>query len=275
MVWVQIKAVDPNILGQSSDPCSLLSLNVMQTVTQCMTKYDVVVQLWFDKTIVNTANYNSNYKSTTEKNLLTYTAALSVTTIPVVGRRDISYFKVQATLVVRGENVAQALTEKLKNTTAVIAGLGLNGLATLSRPYYCLDGGTCSSGAVSTTPAPARDTGSGTGSNSGGSGNGGGAPGTSSAAPAQTNTSNASWTDMYLATLASFETLSSMETTAVATAAAAREANQTTSGDGSAVHTSAASNETSPSRRLLSVQKLPRSVLAAEALELPKRRRPQ
>ena len=65
--------------------------------------------------------------------------------------------------LVRGENVARALAEKPKNTTAVIVALGFNGLATLSGPYYCLDGGTVSSGAVATTPAPARDSGLGTG----------------------------------------------------------------------------------------------------------------
>jgi hypothetical protein len=261
----QVKAVDPSLLGQSNDPCSLLSLNVLQTVPQCMTKYNVVVQLWFDRGVVNAGNYNSDYKAPTEKSLLTYTAAQSVTTVPVVARRDVAYFKVQATLVVRGENVAQALTERLKNTSSVLAGLGLPGLLTVSRPYYCVEGGTCAVALV-TTPPPAV---SGGGGGDGGGGEGGGGGGAGGAQ--WTNATNSSWGDAFVATTAAFEPLSSLEPPPTTTAAAAADDNST------AGETSTAA----AARRLLSAEgraERPRRrvVSAADDSEFPRmRRRPQ
>ena len=253
---MQIKAVNPSILGQSSDPCSLLSLSVLQTVSACMTKYDVIVQLYFDSTIVNSGNYVSNYKSSTEKSLLQYTSALTVTT-QALGRRSSSDFTVQATLGVRGESVAQALTDKLKNVTAAIAALNLRGLLGLSRPYYCLDvGGAC---AVSTTPAPAVKSIDDTGSGSGSSGSG-----VTPTPPQLTNATNSSFSDIYLATVANFQTVET--STSV-------DADTNASSSVGANHSAEETNSSSPrpARRLLAVQRLPRKHAEADHVEPAKR----
>jgi hypothetical protein len=154
VLLLQIKSVDPSLLGQSNDPCSLLNLKAVQTVQQCMTKYYVNIQLLFDSSIVSAANYNADHKKNTENSLLKYTGALAVRTTPTTGRRDISYFRVLAELEVRGEDVAKALTQKLRNTTDVLAGLNLPGLKGLTRPLYCLEG-KCTASIIQTTqPKP-------------------------------------------------------------------------------------------------------------------------
>ena len=198
----QIKSVDPSLLGQSNDPCSLLNMNAVQTVQQCMTKYVINIQLLFDKSVVNAANYIPDYKKNTESSLLKYTGALAVTTLPTPGRRDTAVtalFRVLATLEVRGENVAKALTQKLKNTTDVISGLNLPGLKDLTKPFYCLEG-KCTAPTTQTTQPTAQAT----PSPSGGDNPAGNPKGTSTLLPA--NDSSTTWVDNYITTSANFST---------------------------------------------------------------------
>jgi len=205
LVSTQIKSVDPSIFGQSNDPCSLLNMNAVQTVQQCMTKYVVNIQLLFDKSVVNAANYIPDYKKNTESSLLKYTGALAVTTAPTTGRRDTALFRVLATLEVRGENVAKALTQKLRNTTDVIAGLNLPGLKDLTRPYYCLEG-KCTIPTIQITQ-PTQATPSPPGPSGAGGSNDSPAGDPKGTTPLPTNvSSNTTWADYYVTTSANFST---------------------------------------------------------------------
>mmetsp|Transcript_28859 Transcript_28859/g.60603 ORF Transcript_28859/g.60603 Transcript_28859/m.60603 type:complete len:490 (-) Transcript_28859:527-1996(-) len=203
---IVIKSVDPSILGQSNDPCSLLNMNAAQTVQQCMTKYVVNIQLLFDKSVVNAANYIPDYKKNTESSLLKYTGALAVTTASTIGRRDIALFRVLAQLEVRGENVAKALTQKLKNTTDVISGLNLPGLKDLTKPYYCLEG-KCTAPTTQTTQPTAQVTPSPSG---GSSDNPAGNPKGTTPSPSislpTNDTNTTTWADNYVTTSANFST---------------------------------------------------------------------
>jgi hypothetical protein len=242
----QIKSVDPSLLGQSNDPCSLLNMNAVQTVQQCMTKYVVNIQLLFDKSVVNAANYIPDHKKNTESSLLKYTGALAVTTAPTTGRRDAALFRVLAILEVRGENVAKALTQKLRNTTDVIAGLNLPGLKDLTRPFYCQEG-KCTVSSIQTTqptnqatPSPPPSGGS-TGSHVANPKD----TTPSSTTPLSANVSNTTWADYYVTTSANFSTdIFLSETLSNDTAVSV-----STSSDN--ISTTSGGNSTGESRRLL------------------------